>query len=149
MKVSRYYTVLREADSFRYDEKVMTPEKAKEFLDNVVSLSNLDREHVVVIHMNAKGEPIGFETVAIGGQTACTLEMKYLFKSAILNNAYAILMAHNHPTGYVQPSQEDKEVTKRLIDCGKILGIQVVDSIIVGANNVFSFRKESNLFSNF
>ena len=137
MKVSRYYTVLREADSFRYDEKVMTPEKAKEFLDNVV------------IHMNAKGEPIGFETVAIGGQTACTLEMKYLFKSAILNNAYAILMAHNHPTGYVQPSQEDKEVTKRLIDCGKILGIQVVDSIIVGANNVFSFRKESNLFSNF
>src|SRR5262249_29648751 len=84
---------------------------------------------------------IGINTVSIGSLTASVVHPRECSKPAILSNAAALICCHNHPSGVPQPSQEDRALTKRLVDAGKILGINVLDHIIVGDGSAtyFSF----------
>jgi DNA repair protein RadC len=91
----------------------------------------LDREHFVVALLDTKNKLIGINTVSIGSLNASVVHPREVFKPAILANAHAILCAHNHPSGAPQPSQEDRVLTKRLVDAGKLLGINVLDHIIL------------------
>ena len=99
----------------------------------------MDREHFVVILLDRKNAPIGINTVSIGSLTASVVHMRETFKAAILANAAAILCGHNHPSGDPEPSREDRALTKRLVDAGKLLGIAVVDHLIVGDGTITSF----------
>lgn len=107
-------------------------------------LGAADREHFVVILLDRKNAPIGINTVSIGSLTASVVHMRETFKAAILANAAAILCGHNHPSGDPEPSREDRALTKRLVDAGKLLGIAVVDHIIVGDGTTayFSFADQ-------
>ena len=75
------------------------------------------------------------------------VHMREVFKPAIVSNAYALICGHNHPSGDPQPSQEDRTLTKRLVDAGKLLGIPVVDHVIIGdgTGKAFSFADEGLL----
>jgi DNA repair protein RadC len=76
----------------------------------------------------------------MGVLDTCLMHPRETFKLAIKDNAYAIILVHNHPSGDPQPSEEDKEITKRLIDAGKIIGIHVLDHVIIGKGTCFSFN---------
>lgn len=89
------------------------------------------QEHVLAILCNTKMECESVETVAIGGLTQCIADPREIFAPAVRKRAAAIVLVHNHPSGYCEPSQDDLELTRRCIDAGKVLGIKVVDHVIV------------------
>jgi DNA repair protein RadC len=110
-------------------------------------LEGVDREHFVVLMLDQKNKVIGINTVSVGSLTASVVHPREVFKPAILSNAAAIILAHNHPSGAPQPSQEDRVLTVRLVTAGKLLGISILDHVIIGdgTSAYFSFADEGLL----
>ena len=103
----------------------------------------IDREQFVVLYLNMKLHPIGMEIVAIGGSYACNVEIKNVFKGAIVANAVAIAVAHNHPSGIPKPSEGDFTLTRQIAWAGEILGIRLMDHVIIGEDTFYSMKKEN------
>ena len=99
-----------------------------------------DREVFLAILLDAKRRVIGSERVSIGTTSQALVHPREVFKAAILANASAILVAHNHPSGDPTPSSDDQNVTKRLRDAGVFLGIPVLDSVVV-TDDVTTYRR--------
>src|SRR5262249_11907708 len=109
-------------------------------------LAEEDREHFVVLLLNSKNRLIGINTVSIGSLTSSLAHPREVFKPAILANAAAIIVAHNHPSGEPTPSQEDVEITKRLHAAAELLGIRLLDHIVLGDNGRwYSFQDDGVL----
>lgn len=104
-----------------------------------------DREQFKVILLNAKNHVIDVESISEGTLHAALVHPREVYKPAIKRSAYAVIVAHNHPSGDPSPSREDHEVTKRLIAAGEVLGIQMLDHLIVGDGVYFSFREQGRL----
>ena len=90
-----------------------------------------DREMLLSVMLTVKNDLIGVETVSMGSITASTVAPRDVFKSAILANAVAIIVCHNHPSGELDPSINDIAITKQLMEAGDLLGIKVLDHLIV------------------
>ena len=103
-------------------------------------LVNSDREILLSVMLTVKNDLIGVETVSIGSITASTTTPRDIFKSAILANAVAIIVCHNHPSGELVPSNEDIKITKQLTAAGELLGIKVLDHLIVSNQGYRSMR---------
>ncbi|MFA4817428.1 MAG: DNA repair protein RadC [Parcubacteria group bacterium] len=101
------------------------------------------KEHFVVFYLDTHSREIKRETISIGTLNANLIHPREVFESAIKNNAAQIIVAHNHPSGIVDPSEDDIKITKRLVDAGKLLGIDVLDHIIVGDAGYFSFKNKN------
>jgi DNA repair protein RadC len=109
-------------------------------------LTDVDREHFVVLLLDQKNHVIGIHTVSMGSLTASIVHPREVYKVAILANAAAIICGHNHPSGDPHPSQEDRAITQRLSEAGKLLGINMLDHIVIGsAGRYFSFADEGLL----
>ncbi|MEA3427844.1 MAG: JAB domain-containing protein [Thermodesulfobacteriota bacterium] len=108
----------------------------------IVEIGQSDRENLVMIALNTKNEINGINIISQGGLSSAPVYPREVFKPAILMNAAAVVISHNHPSGDINPSQEDKAITKTLVKGGNLLGIIVHDHIIVNADNerYFSFR---------
>jgi len=104
-------------------------------------MQDLDREHLIVILLNAKSDIIGINTVAIGGLNTTYVPMREVLKPALLANASAIIVAHNHPSGDPTPSPEDVSITRRIVDAGNLLGIDVLDHVVCGEGRWVSLRE--------
>jgi DNA repair protein RadC len=92
---------------------------------------NSDREILLSVLLNGMNNLIGIETVSIGGLNSCIVSMREVFKSAILANAAAIVICHNHTSGNLDPSEEDLKMTKGLVEAGELLGIMIHDHLII------------------
>ena len=103
-------------------------------------LVNSDREMFLSIMLTVKNDLIGVETVSIGSITASITTPRDVFKSAILANAVAIIVCHNHPSGELVPSINDIAITKQLVNAGELLGIKVLDHLIVSSQGYKSLR---------
>ena len=119
-----------------------TINSAKDAVAQLQELRNFKKEHFVVLHLNARNQLIHKEIVSIGTLNASLIHPREVFKSAIDNLAASIILAHNHPSGSTEPSEDDLEVTKRLKEAGKILGIEIVDHVIITKNNFSSFQEK-------
>jgi DNA repair protein RadC len=103
---------------------------------------NLDREHFWAIALDACNGVLGLELVSVGTLTAALVHPREVFKAALLANAAQIVVVHNHPSGDLRASPEDRESTTRLKEAGKLLGVPLVDHVILGAaGGFFSFRE--------
>ena len=107
-------------------------------------IANLDRENFVAVLLNTKNEVIEFPTISVGTLSASLVHPREVFKPAIRASAASVVMAHNHPSGKVQPSREDREVTKRLVNTAEIIGIEVLDHVILG-DGYFSMKEHGKL----
>lgn len=105
----------------------------------------MDREHFKAILLNRKNHVLAIETISIGTLTSSLVHPREVFKPAIRRSAASIILVHNHPSGDPQPSAEDISITKRLCECGHLLGIEVLDHIIIGDGQWYSL-KSSGLF---
>ncbi|MBS0166218.1 MAG: JAB domain-containing protein [Nitrospira sp.] len=105
-------------------------------------LSGLDREHFLVIGLDAKNRVIGINLVAVGSLTMAIVHPREVFKPLILMNAAGWICAHNHPSGDVTPSQEDRVLTKRLREAGQLLGLNLLDHLILADENLYSFADQ-------
>jgi DNA repair protein RadC len=100
------------------------------------------KEHFKLILLNPRNKIVGISTISIGTLNASLVHPREVFKDAIKHNAASIVLAHNHPSGDPDPSEDDLTITKRLIEAGKILGIEVMDHIIIAKNGFLSFKEK-------
>lgn len=108
-------------------------------------LKRADREHFIVIMLATNARIIGINTAHIGSLAASIVNTREVFKPAILANAASIIVAHNHPSGNLEPSREDVRVSKRLVEAGKLLEIPVLDSLIVTQSGQYTSLAERGL----
>lgn len=106
------------------------------------AISGLKREVFVTLLLNTRHRLIKMETVSVGSLAASIVHPREVFRPAIQAAAASVILAHNHPSGDPAPSEDDLEITRRLVKTGELLGIEVLDHVIVGADGTFvSFRE--------
>jgi len=96
-------------------------------------------ESMIILALNAAFKPMGFYKLSTGGATATVCDAKVVFTFALLSNATKIVLAHNHPSSNVKPSRADEALTMKIKQAGNYLDIQLVDHIIVGEGDFYSF----------
>ncbi len=106
-------------------------------------LSDLNHEEFWVLYLNRKNEVLKKENISKGGIHETIADSKIIFKNAIENLASAIILCHNHPSGNLTPSKSDVDLTKKLVEIGKLMETPVLDHLIIGENNYFSFADEN------
>lgn len=106
----------------------------------VQPLAHYAEEHFIAFHLDVKFQVVGYHEVSKGTLSASLVHPREVFKAALLSNAHAIIVAHNHPSGSVEASREDIETTKQLIKAGKII-VEVVDHCIVSSESMNSLRE--------
>ena len=139
--------VVSEEDTLYSEVPMNSPDNAVMVMRNL--LSRLDREYVAVVNLDTALKPINYNIVSIGNIDSSMVPMVNVIKSGILSNAASIMLFHSHPSGNINPSKQDYEVTKRAIQMGKLMEIPLIDHIIVGGNkqDYYSFRhSEPHMF---
>ena len=111
-------------------EPVENPRDVTAYLDTL-NIRMADREMFVVLHLDVRNRVVAHEITSIGSQTASLVHPREVFKSAILKGACSIILSHNHPSGDPSPSKDDIDLTQRLVEAGRLMGIDVLDHIIV------------------
>lgn len=104
-----------------------------------------DREEFLTVMLDGKNRALGFHVVSVGTLTASLVHPREVFKAAILANAAAVILVHNHPSGDPTPSAEDVAITERLRQAGDLLGIRVLDHVVIGDGRYVSFADISSL----
>lgn len=98
------------------------------------------KEHFKLILLNTRNKVIRISTISVGTLNASLVHPREVFKEALTHNASSLILAHNHPSGDTEPSEEDIRITRRLRDAGRIMGVEVLDHIIITRNSYFSFK---------
>ena len=106
------------------------------------SIKDKAKEHFKLILLNTRNKIIRIGTISVGTLNASLVHPREVFKEALVHNAFSVILAHNHPSGDCEPSEEDIRITKRLRDAGKIMGVEVLDHIIVTTGGYFSFKEK-------
>lgn len=135
----------RRISNLSYDDRyvIRSPEDGAKYVMN--DMRFLSQEHFVCIYLNTKNQVLHKQTIFIGSLNASIVHPREVFKEAFRRSAASIICAHNHPSGDPTPSKEDIEVTKRLSECGKIIGIDVLDHLIIGENKFVSLKEKGYL----
>ncbi len=123
-------------------ELILSPEDVWEQLKDI---RNHKKEHFVIFYLDTRNQEICREIISIGTLNESLVHPREVFEPAIRNSAAQIIIAHNHPSGNTDPSEEDIKITAKLAEAGKLLGIELFDHIIVTKENFLSMNKE-NLF---
>lgn len=103
------------------------------------------REHMFVLFMNMKNEIIGYHLNSVGGVSQTIIDIRIIMQGALLSNAVGILLCHNHPSGNLKPSEQDKRLTQKIIKAGKLLDINVLDHVIITENSHYSFADHGEI----
>lgn len=121
---------------------ITSPELASAFFHSIMDTIH-DKEAFVVAFLNTKNRIIDYDVVSTGTINSSLVHPREVFRNAIVNKANSVILCHNHPSGDLNPSMEDRHITKRLQDTGKILGIEVLDHLIINGVNqkdLYSFK---------
>ena len=118
---------------------------AKDAAAQLTDMRDLKKEHFVVLYLNAKNQLVHKETISMGTLNANLVHPREVFEPALKHSAAQIIAAHNHPSGDPKPSDDDLDLTKRLTEAGKMMGIEIMDHVIVSKNSYFSFKEEKIL----
>ncbi len=121
---------------------VKSPNDVQKML--VQEMRAYDREHFVVLYLDRKGGLIVKEDVSVGGLHSSIVHPREVFKTAVKRSAASIILAHNHPSGDPAPSREDIDITRRLVEAGRLMGIEVLDHVVIG-DNIYCSLKEKGL----
>lgn len=132
--------LVKESSILYRNRSIRSPKDGYELMKEF--LEDKDREHFVVVALDTKNQPASINVCHVGSLNASLVHPREVMKSVILSNAASFMCFHNHPSGNPNFSNEDREVTKRLAEVGKILGIDLLDHIIVGEDKYFSFKEE-------
>ncbi len=123
------------------EETLPKIESIKDVIAQAVYMRDKTREHLMVIFLNARNEMIFKKPMFIGTLNANLVHPREIFQEALKQNAASVILVHNHPSGDSEPSEDDLTITKRIIEAGKIMGIEVLDHVIITKNKSFSFKE--------
>ena len=119
-----------------------TIQTTKDIIAQISHLRELKKENFVVLYLNSRCELLVKETISVGTLNASLVHPREVFEPATKYFAAQIILTHNHPSGNSEPSEDDLDLTNRMVEAGKILGIEVVDHVIISNLNTFSFREK-------
>ncbi len=119
---------------------ITAPDMLFEQIKNKVT--NYYKEHFFVCSLDTRNNLIAVDEISIGTLTASLVHPREAFEMAIRRHAAYVIIAHNHPSGETDPSEDDLKITKRLVDAGKIMGIEVLDHLIITSNTYLSFKEK-------
>lgn len=111
---------------------------AKSVFDKFKYLSQQEKEFFIALHLDSKNFIKSHEIISVGTLDATIVHPREIFKSAILQSSSRIILIHNHPSGDPTPSQEDLNMTRKLIDVGELIGIEILDHVIIGKDKFWS-----------
>ena len=140
-KASQVFAVLELGKRLNTENKseVLSPSDVWNFCADIVAMA---REHFVVLYLDTQNCVIDRRTISIGTLNSSLVHPREVFEPAVKLSASSIIVVHNHPSGELEPSLEDKEVTKRLKEAGDLLGIELTDHIIVTKSGFMSFQQK-------
>lgn len=145
-------TYLREIE-IRFKKKRMSSKlsvgkpivDAKQVYNLFRDLENEQKEKMITLHLDLKNKIICFEVVALGSLDAIYVRPMEILRSSFAVNAHAAVIIHNHPSGDPSPSENDKKVTKKLLQMSKDMGLLFIDHIIIGEDGYYSFSEKGLL----
>nr|AFD04893.1 DNA repair protein [Treponema denticola] len=146
---SKISTVLAAMELGRryYDNKNRTISHPTDVVPLLQHYADRDREHFICVSLNGANEIIATRVVSVGTINRTIVHPREVYSDPLKDRAAAIIAAHNHPSGNLEPSSEDMELTRRLYEAGKILGVKLLDHIILVPNgNFFSFVQSGTRF---
>nr|WP_233192586.1 DNA repair protein RadC [Sporosarcina sp. P2] len=135
--------LVKESSLLYKDRAIRSPEDGYNLFKQF--LGELDREYFVVMWLDVKNQPTAINVCHIGSLNSSIVHPREVMKTAILANSASVLLLHNHPSGHPKPSQEDIDVTIRLREAGKIMGIDVLDHLVIGEDSFVSLKEEGHL----
>ena len=124
------------------DETLPKIESVKDVIAQISYLREKTREHLVALYLNARNEVVFKKHLFVGTLDSNICHPREIFKQALEQNAASLILVHNHPSGDPTPSKADLEITKRIEEAGKIMGIDVLDHVIISKNKIFSFKEK-------
>jgi DNA repair protein RadC len=108
-------------------------------------IGDMRQEHFLVMYLNQSNHALKVECISHGGTTHVIADPKIIFKNALNLNATCIILGHNHPSGNPRPSEDDRQLTKKLVAAGKLLDVSVIDHIVIGNERYYSFRDHGEM----
>ena len=119
-------------------------------MDDVVQIvkpmiADPNKEFFIALYLNTKNGVLKQEVISIGSLNANVVHPREIFKTACMISASSIIVAHNHPSGDPAPSREDIEITKKLYEAGKMMGIELLDHVIIGYDRNYGFKESGQL----
>jgi DNA repair protein RadC len=124
----------------KYDYQITTPKAVFDLLKN--DLGNKKKEHFRILSLTTRKKLISIDDISIGILDSSLAHPREIFRPAIQNSAASIILVHNHPSGDPNPSNDDIKMTERLIEAGKIMGIDIDDHVIIADNLFASLRSD-------
>jgi len=143
--IPRYSIKLVKESQFLYEGKKIYGAKMVKDMLCKYGLQDKAGEEFHVLYLNTKHQVIGMEMISKGTLNASLVHPREVFKGALLANAYALILAHNHPSGDVEPSNADKQVTETLVGAGKLLDVKILDHVIIGSTGLFFSFSEASM----
>lgn len=119
----------------------MRIESAEEVYKFMKTLGESDRERLYSLCLDSKSEVVNCEEVSTGSVEKLLVNPRDVFKSAILSSSHALIIVRNHPSGNPEPPLQDAELTRQLYEAGELLGIELVDSVVIGRESYYSFQE--------
>lgn len=135
--------MIKEASFLYQTRTISSPKDAYEMIKE--QLEGLDREQFIVACLNTKNEPTNITVVSVGSLNKAIVHPREVFKTAILSNAASVMAFHNHPSGDTTPSDQDIQLTHRLVEAGELLGIKLLDHLIIGDGSFTSLKEKGYL----
>ena len=148
ISISKYKIQLVKEEGSNYLENceaLTYPSMVASALNEIFNLENQTDEHFVMLCLNTKNRIIGAFEVCVGTIDASLINIRGIMQRALLCNASRIMVAHNHPSGDSNPSREDKKSTMKIKDACDLMGISLLDHIVIGEDEYFSFKAEGLL----
>lgn len=133
------------APNYRSKEKVTSSIKAAEVLRSVWNDAIEYKESFYILLLNRANMVLGYHLLSMGGGSGTVVDIKMILQIAIKCNAHGVIVSHNHPSGNLQPSREDKHLTQKIKEACKLIDIQLIDHLIVTETGYFSFADELEL----
>jgi DNA repair protein RadC len=132
----------RRIHRLQYEDRyvIRSPEDAANYV--MEDMRFLTQEHFVCLYLNTKNQVLHQQTIFIGSLNASIVHPREVFKEAFRRSAASFICLHNHPSGDPSPSREDIDVTKRLNECGKLIGIELLDHLIIGDQKFISLKEK-------
>ena len=146
------FLVKESAQNYPEERDLTSVDSVVNVLCGAFQMDRLAEEHCFLIGVNNKNKPVGFFELSHGSVCSSIVSPREIFIRLLLSGSVRFFLAHNHPSGDPSPSQEDLVLTRKLIECGKLMGIELLDHIIIGRNDssgrytYYSLRMQSDLF---
>lgn len=144
-ETKRSELIKEKAVNYSAYKKLQCAEHIVNALNDLLDLQNMAEEYLYLLTLNTKGDITGIFEISHGTVSNCLVSPREIFSRALMIGATTIILVHNHPSGYPEPSHDDILLTERVKKAGELIGIELLDHIIIGDKCFISFRREEIL----